>query len=485
MDSSSRRLLIIGYGSVSQCTLPLLIDFCLLKKQIGSITIIDAIDQHARIEPYHKQFDQIQYKKEEITEENYGKILSKYLSDGDILLDLAVNLETRCLLKWCHDHNVCFVNTSVELWDPFGEAYKRDIRLLTLYHRQMQLKEMQNDKSWNKRGATAILDHGCNPGLVSHFVKRALLDMTQYVLNHNDIVISIDKKTELENALKVKDYPQLAYLLDIKTIHISERDTQLTNDPKKVNEFVNTWSIDGLAEEAVAPAELGWGTHEKIIPNGTFFHKENVGPCNQVCLSTKGMNTWVRSWVPSGEIIGMVIRHGEAYGISKNLTVYNDEKNNKTVLYRPTVHYAYLPSDSTINSLIEFRMHNYQLQPKLRILNDEITEGADEVGVLLLGGRYIKGWWTGSILDIHESRRLAPGQNATTLQVAISVIAAITYCFKHPNEGICLPDDIDMDEILDISIPYLGNWVSKPADWPPKDDKIAQDWQFASFLVED
>jgi homospermidine synthase len=49
----------------------------------------------------------------------------------------------------------------------------------------------------------------------------------------------------------------------------------------------------------------------------------------------------------------MVIRHGEAYGISKNLTVRKEDENNNTVLYRPTVHYAYLPSDSTINSLIE------------------------------------------------------------------------------------------------------------------------------------
>ena len=180
----------------------------------------------------------------------------------------------------------------------------------------------------------------------------------------------------------------------------------------------------------------------------------------------------------------MVIRHGEAYSISKHLTVYSNDKN-KTVLYRPTVHYAYLPSDSTINSLIEYRMNNYRLQPKLRILNDEITEGADEVGILLLGGRYVKAWWAGSILDIHESRKLTPGQNATTLQVAISVVAAINYCMKHPNEGICLPDDIDVDEVLDICMLYLGKWVSTSVDWPPKDDKIAQDWQFTSFLVED
>lgn len=484
MDSSSRRLLVIGYGSVSQCTLPLLIDYFLLKSYVGSITIIDVIDQKARIEKFSKKYSQVKFQQDEITKENYASVLGKYLSNGDILLDLAVNLETRCLLKWCNEHDVCFVNTSVELWEPFGEANKNDPCLLTLYYRQMQLIQMQKDSSWKKNGATAILDHGCNPGLVSHFVKRALIDMAQYVLDQKQSIIGIEEKSNLEYALREKDYPQLAYLLDIKTIHISERDTQITNKPKEVNEFVNTWSIEGLAEESCAPAEMGWGTHEKLIPHDACFHKEKEGPCNQICLTRKGMNTWVRSWVPSGETIGMVIRHGEAYGISKHLTVFSKDDNEK-VLYRPTVHYAYLPSDSTISSLVEFRMHNYKLQPKLRILNDEITEGADEVGVLLLGGRYVQAWWAGSVLDIHESRRLAPGQNATTLQVAISVCAAINYCIEHPNEGICLPDDIDADKILEFSLPYLGEWVSKASNWPPENDKIRDGWQFVSFQVVD
>ena len=53
-------------------------------------------------------------------------------------------------------------------------------------------------------------------------------------------------------------------------------------------------------------------------------------------------------------------------------------------------------------------------------MTDEITDGRDELGVLLLG-HGLNGWWTGSQLDIHESRKLVPGQNATTLQVAAAV----------------------------------------------------------------
>ena len=293
MDSSSRRLLVLGCGSVSQCALPLLIDYFLLKQHINSITIIDAFDRRARIQVFLSGYDQISYQQECITPANYGDLLKRHLSPGDILLDLAYNLETRCLLRWCCDHQVCFINTSVELWNPFDEAHQHDPRLLTLYHRQMQLLDMQNERTWKKNGPTAILDHGCNPGLVSHFVKRALLDMARHVLEKLNGQLSIPERRALERAATKKEYPQLAYLLGVKTIHISERDTQISKDPKKVNEFVNTWSIDGLAEEAVAPAEMGWGTHEHDIPKGAFFHEGNEGPCNQVCLSAKGMNTWV------------------------------------------------------------------------------------------------------------------------------------------------------------------------------------------------
>ena len=52
----------------------------------------------------------------------------------------------------------------------------------------------------------------------------------------------------------------------MRAIHIAERDTQVQDVPKKIGEFVNTWSIDGFIGEGCQPAELGWGTHEKELP---------------------------------------------------------------------------------------------------------------------------------------------------------------------------------------------------------------------------
>ena len=63
-----------------------------------------------------------------------------------------------------------------------------------------------------------------------------------------------------------------------------------------VDEFVNTWSVEGFYEEGIAPAELGWGTHEKTLPQNAYEHPS--GPKNQICISQPGAKTCVRSWVP-------------------------------------------------------------------------------------------------------------------------------------------------------------------------------------------
>jgi homospermidine synthase len=164
-------------------------------------------------------------------------------------------------------------------------------------------------------------------------------------------------------------------------------------------------------------------------------------------------------------------------------------------IYRPTVHYAYCPTDAAIASLHELEMRNYEMQPTVRIMNDEIDSGLDELGVLLMGHPY-KSWWTGSLLSIDEARRLAPGQSATTLQVAASVAGAVVWMVRHPNDGLRVPDDLPFEEVLRVAAPYLGPQVSDPIDWDPLQNRFdifanyasrdldhTDPWQFSNFLV--
>lgn len=475
------KVLIIGCGSVSQCLLPLFLKHIHINPQ--QVTVLDFVDNRERIKESLSLG--ILYSRQHITPDNYSYILGQYLSAGDLLIDLAWNLDTVQLIDWCHYSNVLYINTSVEEWNPYEHAAQKKATELTLYHRQMKLKALK--ESWSrKRGASAVVDHGANPGLVSHLTKQGLIDLVTAIIDQQS---PGSLRDELDDALHRHDFPRLAHLSGVKVIHISERDSQITNKPKRVNEFVNTWSIEGFIEEGLAPAELGWGTHERNVLKGTMFHQH--GPKNQICLAQKGINTWVRSWVPSGPITGMVIRHGEAYSISQALTVR--EKNH--VIFRPTVNYAYCPCDSAINSLHEFEMRGGVQQDSKRILTDhEIIDGTDELGCLLMG-HSLKSWWIGSVLSIQEARKLAPGQNATTLQVAASLMGAIAYIIQHPRLGLCLPDDLNYIEILKIAKPYLGQFISTPVDWsplqhvqnfinyheaiPPRRDE----WQFSTFLI--
>ena len=411
------KLLVIGCGSVSQCALPLVL------KLIGmpgkNITIMDFVDNRSRVRDVLDQG--VNYVMDRITRENYSQLLAKYVGAGDMIIDLAWNIDCCAMLQWCRDNQVLYVNTSVEEWDPYQDHERNDPTKYTLYTRHMELRE--RIEQWgDNQGTTAIVDHGANPGLVSHFTKYALIDIAEKILKEKP---DDSRRGEMEEALRNRNFPKLAQLEGVKVIHISERDTQITNKPKEVNEFVNTWSIEGFFEEGVAPAELGWGTHERYVPENAYFHQ--VGPQNQICLRSIGMKTWVRSWVPCGEITGMVIRHGEAFSISDRLTLWEEG----TAVYRPTVHYAYCPSDVAINSLHELEMRQFKLQEKQRIMNDEIIDGADELGVLLMGHDFTS-WWCGSLLDIHESRKLVPHQQATTLQVAISVVSAAA---RKPADG--------------------------------------------------
>ncbi len=302
-----------------------------------------------------------------------------------------------------------------------------------------------------------------------------------------------DRRARLEEALAAEAWNRVAMETGTKVVHISERDTQIGSRPKEVGEFVNTWSIEGFYEEGVAPAELGWGTHERTLPPLAWQHGGD-GPRNQICLAQPGIDTFVRSWVPKGgQIVGMVVRHGEAFTISDHLTVWGDDGQ---AVYRPTVHYAYQPADAAIASLHELRMTGYRMQERQRIMDDEITSGDDELGVLLLG-HDLTGWWTGSQLSIEETRELVPGQNATTLQVAASVLGAVAWMVAHPGRGLCVPDDLDHREVLRWADPYLGPCPSARTDWtplanrvdlydqfngrprPPDDDV----WQFETFCL--
>ena len=431
------------------------------------------LDYQEKLKPYIEQG--LKFVNIKLTDSNYSQILSSHLKPGDCLIDLSTFLDTIMIVKWCAEHGILNINTAINGWDDSWDLdfSSIDSTLNTRHHHMNNLIQQVKQK----KAPTIILEHGANPGLVSHLVKKGLIDMSYHLREQKKLPSSVF------DFIKDNAFPELAQALGVKVIHISEKDTQISQFPKKSNQFINTWSVDGLFGESLCPAELGWGSHEKIIPaQGAHF---DIGNKNCVYLKKSGKNVKVKSWVPNESFIGMVITHGEAISINDYLTI----NNNGQTIYCPTVHYAYCPTDHTILSMQELEHRSLALQSDIRIMNDEIIEGQDKLGVLLMGNPHIS-WWTGSLLDIHSARQLVPNQSATTLQVAGAMVAAIDWMIKNPEEGIHYPDTLPWEPITKLAEPYWGGYHSVATNWHPNHLKISpfdkpkdNDWIFQNFLV--
>lgn len=484
-------ILQIGCGAVGRAFLPLLNKLVIYKQHI----IIDMLDIRSSIKKYLK-LKNVKFVHIKVTKGNYRKILSKYLKAGDMLVDASYDIGTAELLKWTHDHGIRYLNMSVEEFDPFSNSHKKP-QDFTLYERNQVIRRQARHWESDKINPTQLPDLGCNPGWVSAMLKKGLVDIAKAKFLNNP-QISMEKKQRIQNYITNNYFKHLAYELGVKVVHITEKDTQISHTPRKPDEFCNTWSVSGFAEETSAPAELGWGTHENKLPSEAFTHA--TGEKNQICLHLRGCNKLIRSWTRMGPFVGMLVRHGESYSISSRFTLHADElkhprsyihdplrniDNKSKALYRPTVHFVYLPCDAGMATIHKLRECNYELGQPLRNMFDDIISGMDEIGCLIMGDFGV--WWIGTSLNIIETRKIIDSQandiNATTLQAAGSLIAGVVYAIKHPNVGLCYPDDIDYREYNKIAKLFMGPVNSYEMTLTPKEMKSIRGFQFSSFEV--
>ncbi len=265
MVEFNKRVLMVGFGSVAQCTLPILVKH--LRVPLKNITVLDFEDQACALGAVDQP--RLTFVRQRITRDNLGAVLGQYLEAGDLLIDLAWNIDCCELLDWCHHHGVLYINTSVEVWDPYDRALYSHPTQRTLYWRHQKVRRLR--AGWSEPGPTAVLEHGANPGLISHFTKQALLDIGERLLA--DKKVTGPAAEELSQLMADRTFNQLAMKLGVKVIHCSERDTQISDRPKQVDEFVNTWSVEGFREEGTTTAEMGWGTHEKELPPRAYEHR--------------------------------------------------------------------------------------------------------------------------------------------------------------------------------------------------------------------
>jgi homospermidine synthase len=465
----SGPIVLIGFGSIGRGTLPLIErHFNFDKKRL---TVIDPIDTDRHL------VDERGYRfiKQAVTRENFVDLLKPLLTEGPgqpFIVNLSVEVSSAAMIRLAHEVGALYVDTVCEPWPGFYT----DARLTLSQRSNYALRaEVLDQPAALGHGPTAISCCGANPGMVSWFVKQALLN------------IAADVGQKVNEPKSREDWAQLAMSLGVKGIHIAERDTQRAKTPKPMGVFVNTWSVEGFVSEGLQPAELGWGTHEKHLPPEGKTH--GYGSDCAIYLLRPGAGTRVRSWTPTAKAQhGWLITHNESISIADYLTV----RENGRVVYRPTCHYAYRPADDAVLSLDEMAGAQWQVQKASHILDEnEIVDGIDELGVLIYGHAK-NAYWYGSQLSIEETRRIALYQNATGLQVSSAVLAGMVWALENPKEGIVEADDLDFRRCLEVQMPYLGPVIGEYTQWTPLTDRgvlFPEDldtedaWQFKNVIV--
>ena len=462
-------VVMIGFGSIGKGTLPLIERHFHYDK--ARFVVIDPDDSDRALLDEHG----VRFIHQAVTRENYRDLLKPLLTVGGgqgFCVNLSVDTSSLDIMRFCREIGALYIDTVVEPWPGFYFNSTLGPESRTNY----ALREtVVAEKAAHPGGATAVSCCGANPGMVSWFVKQALVNIA-----HDTGLDAPEPKTRPE-------WAALMQRLGVKGVHIAERDTQRARQPKPKGVFVNTWSVEGFLSEGMQPAELGWGTHERWKPDNARAQK--AGSKAAIFLLQPGANTRVRSWTPTAEAqYGFLVTHNESISIADYYTVLQHGE----VVFRPTCHYAYHPANDAVLSLHEMFGQAGVMQEEHHILGeDEIVDGIDELGVLVFGHAK-NAYWYGSQLSVEETRELAPYQNATGLQVTSAVLAGMVWALENPDEGIVEADEMDYRRCLEVQMPYLGPVIGVYTDWTPLDNRpgffpedidTSDPWQFRNILV--
>jgi len=400
------------------------------------------------------------YMKYKVTRDNIPNLLS-YLEKGDVLVDLSISIDFIALWSECAKAGVMLLNTATEEWgdseDPTSfpetteEAYMTSIAYLH--------DELERHENWKDHGPTTVMEHGMNPGLVSHFAKKGVLDAAAFFLKNRENYKDLDF-VSIEKFLLEKNYPKLAKAIGLHTIHCSEVDNQwVVPHPKDTkSKFYNTWSCRGFFTEAMIPIQIAKGSHEDKEGCEEFPRVRD-----NTCIMSWGPSYMykAKSYVPFENTEGLLIPHGEAFTIRDFFT-------DKETGYCPTQCFVYSanPYSKEFIAGLPFETTLQTCDPVCEVIEPTKYElhGYDKVGALLLFNNN-RGWWSGTIMDEHDSALLFDQKfGPTVLQVAAGCYAGFLWMCKNPTAGCRWPDYLDSELILNLAEPYLGRIYSSYID---------------------
>lgn len=403
----------------------------------------------------------------QVTKENFKEIFEKYLNEGDLLIDFADTVGTKDICEWCAERNIMYINTGEADWPENWYSILNENLL------KNKLKEKYKNSN-SKTKHPIVLQHGDNPGLVSHFVKAGI----EYVAN-----TQFKKDKQLKEFIKNNKFNEAAYKLGIKMIHVNDIDLQKINDNYSDDKLFNTWCIDSFFFEMLSEATMNIGTHEIIDYEDKckeIDYQNGFLEFKKLAVEKK-----CQTYYPNGAFEGFLVPHEETITIAKSLEV----KQNEKVVYRPSVMFIYSPCEFARRYLENAKVNDYPepdinkpldcenqngltivrgyVYPKYSeiVYKEKIESGTEYVGVLLIGEKF-KPVWVGNRVELsflYKSKKDSYWQTPTITPVAMSALSAICWMIKNKEKGgIYFPDDIDdYKSILKIAEKYISKTIYK------------------------
>lgn len=431
------QIVLIGFGAVGKAFTNIMLNIGTSIAKLP-IIIIDPkdISNSETFKLLQQRSVPVQHVKEKITEQNYINIFNRFVKNKSIVVEVAYRISTLALIIECRKRQCVYVNTAIDSWKHTMDTI-------------MSIKQNILNNVENKQiNPTTVLNHGMNPGIVSHLVKYLLRKLAGRHANN----------TRLIQYCNENKYNYVAMELGLTLVQISERDAQQSNLQTDENIFYNTWSVIGLLDEATCRAEVSWGTHERKMPSDA--DTTAMASTCQIILPLHGCQLKTISYEPTcGKLAGYCIPHAECYSLANYLQI----KNSEQVVYRPSIYYSYLVPNNAklIANYMDYCLDNDGLPKNEHVLrSDEILGGFDSVGCLAYfknGKRY----WIGSVMDNSMALKISPEINVTCMQVGISLLACVEWMINNPNKGICEPEDLDSGFVLNRCKDWLGKLYCK------------------------
>ena len=164
-------IVMIGFGSIGKGTLPLIERHFNYDK--SRFVVIDPEDKDRKLLDDRG----IRFIHQAVTRENYRKLLGPLLKDGGgqgFCVNLSVDTSSVDIMEFCREIGALYIDTVVEPWPGFYFDSKLGPEARSNYAlRETVLAARRKSPG----GTTAVSCCGANPGMVSWFVKQALLNI--------------------------------------------------------------------------------------------------------------------------------------------------------------------------------------------------------------------------------------------------------------------------------------------------------------------